>query len=169
MRFASVLWNMKPDQLAKHLIGGLTVAEAGIDLGKFSEFSLPAAALDDTSAFILPPLPNTLFTRDSSCWIYGGVSINPMYWPARRSRLQRRGDLPGHPMFEGRRLRVLVPAARRRRTLPDRGLRSRVAGRRRRAADRERHGADRPQRADAGPDDRADRAGRCSRRARRSV
>ena len=75
---------MKPGQLAKHLIGGLTVAESGIDLGKFREFSLPAAALDDTSTFVLPPLPNTLFTRDSSCWIYGGVSINPMYWPARR-------------------------------------------------------------------------------------
>ena len=58
---------MKPDELAKHLIGGLTVAEADLDLGKFREFSLPAAALDDTSAFIPPPLPNTLFTRDSSC------------------------------------------------------------------------------------------------------
>ena len=80
----NVLSNLKPDALAKHLIGGLTVAESGLDLGKFREFSLPAAALDDTSAFILPPLPNTLFTRDSSCWIYGGVSINPMYWPARR-------------------------------------------------------------------------------------
>ena len=46
--------------------------------------SLIGAALDDPSTFVLPPLPNTLFTRDSSCWIYGGVSINPMYWPARR-------------------------------------------------------------------------------------
>jgi arginine deiminase len=80
----ATLANLAPDELAKHLIGGLTVAEAGIDLDKFREFSLPAAALDDTSAFILPPLPNTLFTRDSSCWIFGGVSINPMYWPARR-------------------------------------------------------------------------------------
>ncbi|MDZ5454459.1 arginine deiminase [Labrys sp. ZIDIC5] len=34
--------------------------------------------------FVLPPLPNQLFTRDSSCWIYGGVSVNRMYWPARR-------------------------------------------------------------------------------------
>ena len=80
----AILSNLKPDQLAKHLIGGLTVAESGLDLGKFKEQSLPAAALDDLSAFVLPPLPNTLFTRDSSCWIYGGVSINPMYWPARR-------------------------------------------------------------------------------------
>ncbi|HEY7469776.1 MAG TPA: arginine deiminase [Acidimicrobiia bacterium] len=96
----AMLWNLKPDVLAKHLIGGLTVAEAGIDLDKFREFSLGAAALDDTSAFILPPLPNTLFTRDSSCWIYGGVSINPMYWPARRLEAYNVATIYRfHPMF----------------------------------------------------------------------
>jgi arginine deiminase len=96
----NILWNLKPDELAKHLIGGLTVAESGLDLGKFREFSLPAAALQDTSAFILPPLPNTLFTRDSSCWIFGGVSINPMYWPARRLEAYNVAAIyRGHPMF----------------------------------------------------------------------
>ena len=34
--------------------------------------------------FVLPPLPNQLFTRDTSAWIYGGVSLNHMYWPARQ-------------------------------------------------------------------------------------
>jgi arginine deiminase len=34
--------------------------------------------------FVLPPLPNQLFTRDSSCWVHNGVTLNPMYWPARR-------------------------------------------------------------------------------------
>ena len=96
----ATLWGLKPDVLAKHLIGGLTVAEAGIDLDKFREFSLGAAALDDTSAFILPPLPNTLFTRDSSCWIFGGVSINPMYWPARRLEGYNVATIYRfHPMF----------------------------------------------------------------------
>jgi arginine deiminase len=96
----ATLANLAPDELAKHLIGGLTVAEAGIDLDKFREFSLPAAALDDTSAFILPPLPNTLFTRDSSCWIYGGVSINPMFWPARRLEAYNVAAIYRyHPMF----------------------------------------------------------------------
>jgi arginine deiminase len=96
----NILWNLAPDVLAKHLIGGLTVAESGIDLGKFREFSLGAAALEDTGAFVLPPLPNTLFTRDSSCWIYGGVSINPMYWPARRLEAYNvAGIYRGHPMF----------------------------------------------------------------------
>ena len=93
---------MKPDTLAKHLIGGLTVAESGLDLGRFRESSLPAAALDDLSAFVLPPLPNTLFTRDSSCWIYGGVSINPMYWPARRLEAYNVAAIyRAHPMFVG--------------------------------------------------------------------
>ena len=94
------LWGFAPDVLAKHLIGGLTVAEADIDLDEFRKHSLPAAALDDTSAFVLPPLPNTLFTRDSSCWIYGGVSINPMYWPARRLEAYNVAMIYRyHPMF----------------------------------------------------------------------
>ena len=94
------LGSYAPDVLAKHLIGGLTVAEADIDLDEFRKTSLPAAALDDTSAFVLPPLPNTLFTRDSSCWIYGGVSINPMYWPARRLEAYNVAAIYRyHPMF----------------------------------------------------------------------
>ena len=96
----AMLWGLKTDDLATHLIGGLTVAESGIDLDRFRKFSLPAAALDDTSAFVLPPLPNTLFTRDSSCWIYGGVSINPMYWPARRLEAYNVAMIYRyHPMF----------------------------------------------------------------------
>ena len=51
---------------------------------------------------MLPPLPNTLFTRDSSCWIYNGVSINPMYWPARRREAYNVAAIyRAHPMFAG--------------------------------------------------------------------
>jgi len=78
------LWGLSPEFLARHLIGGLTAGESGIDWGKFGKISLHAAALEEMNTFLLPPLPNTLFTRDSSCWIYEGVSVNPMYWPARR-------------------------------------------------------------------------------------
>ena len=50
--------------------------------------------------FVLPPLPNTLFTRDSSCWIYGGVSVNPMFWPARRLEAYNVAAIYRyHPMF----------------------------------------------------------------------
>jgi arginine deiminase len=34
--------------------------------------------------FVIAPLPNQLFTRDTSAWIYGGVAITSMYWPARQ-------------------------------------------------------------------------------------
>ena len=95
-----VLWNMAPEQLATHLIGGLTVAESGLDLGSLRSRSVIAAAIDDPSLFVLPPLPNTLFTRDSSCWIFGGVSVNPMYWPARRLEAYNVAAIYRyHPMF----------------------------------------------------------------------
>jgi arginine deiminase len=98
----SLLDGMAPDVLAKHLIGGLTVAESGLDVGTVKSGSLIAAAIDDPSIFVLPPLPNSLFTRDSSCWIYGGVSINPMYWPARRREAVNMAAIyKAHPMFAG--------------------------------------------------------------------
>jgi len=96
------LGKMAPDQLARHLIGGLTVGESGLDLAALGRSSLIAAALDDEMTFILPPLPNTLFMRDSSCWIYGGVSVNPMFWPARRRESFNMAAIyRGHPMFKG--------------------------------------------------------------------
>jgi arginine deiminase len=79
--------------LADHLIGGLTAREAvallegkgdgAVGSGAVRRGSLVVSAMDDDD-FVLRPLPNTYFTRDSSAWIYGGVSVNPMYWPARR-------------------------------------------------------------------------------------
>src|SRR5215217_4129474 len=66
------LGSMANDQLARHLLGGLTVGEAGLNVTTLAKSSLIAAALDDENTFVLPPLPNSLFTRDSSCWIYGG-------------------------------------------------------------------------------------------------
>jgi len=96
----NVLSSLAPEQLATHLIGGLTVAESGMDLGKLRDRSVIAAAIDDPSMFVLPPLPNTLFTRDSSCWMYGGVSVNPMYWPARRLEAYNVAAIyRWHPMF----------------------------------------------------------------------
>jgi arginine deiminase len=75
-----------PAQLATRLVGGLTKAElraAGVDVDGLARHSLLGAANAEDD-FILPPLPNSLFTRDSSCWIYNGVTLNPMFWPARQ-------------------------------------------------------------------------------------
>ena len=50
--------------------------------------------------FLLAPLPNHLFQRDNSCWIYGGVTINPMAKPARqRESLHTPRHLPLPPHF----------------------------------------------------------------------
>jgi arginine deiminase len=89
--------------LAKHLVGGLTVGEMvqeGFDLEKYRKISLSAAAVDDPGFFVIPPVPNSLFQRDPSCWIYNGVTVNPMFWPARRREaLNMLTIYRYHPMF----------------------------------------------------------------------
>jgi arginine deiminase len=65
-------------ELATRLTGGVTVQELPADM-----VATIGRALRPTD-FVLPPLPNQLFTRDTSAWIYGGVSLNHMYWPARQ-------------------------------------------------------------------------------------
>ena len=69
---------MPADELATRLTGGVTVLELPNDVR-----SVIGPALRPTD-FVLPPLPNQLFTRDTSAWLYGGVSLNPMFWPARQ-------------------------------------------------------------------------------------
>ena len=86
---------MDSAKLVEHLIGGVTVAELPDDFRKRAE---KAYAGTD---FVLPPLPNQLFTRDSSCWIYNGVTVNPMYWPARRKEtLHMAAIYKYHPEFK---------------------------------------------------------------------
>jgi arginine deiminase len=49
---------------------------------------------------LLPPLPNFLFQRDMSCWIYDGVTLNPMAKPARRPEtVFMEAIYRWHPMF----------------------------------------------------------------------
>ena len=50
----------------------------------------------------MPPLPNTLYTRDTTCWIYGGVTLNPLFWPARHDEtLLMKAIYEFHPDFVG--------------------------------------------------------------------
>jgi arginine deiminase len=54
----------------------------------------------DPTSMLLPPLPNFMFQRDPSCWIYGGVTINPMSKPARRPETMIvEAVYKFHPMF----------------------------------------------------------------------
>ena len=78
----SWLRSLEPRKISEYLIGGVSADDlpssfGGKTIEMFRDFLGHAS-------FILPPLPNTQFTRDTTCWIYGGVTLNPMYWPARR-------------------------------------------------------------------------------------
>ena len=74
----SWLGTMPAAELSRYLVGGIARAEL-----PFVPLGLTGRTLEPQD-FVLSPLPNQLFTRDSSCWLYAGVTINPMYWPARR-------------------------------------------------------------------------------------
>ena len=108
------LSKMQPDLLAKHLVGGLTIGEmeaGGFDLAKYSQISLlGAAAVSEPGYFVLPPVPNSLFQRDPSCWIYNGVTVNPMFWPARRREaLNMLTIYRYHPMFQAAKFNFWYP------------------------------------------------------------
>jgi arginine deiminase len=84
-------------RLAEYMIGGLE----GQDL-PFRPSDLFGRYLGP-DGFVLPPLPNALFTRDNSAWIYGGVTLNPMFWPARRPEtLLTAAIYRFHPKFRDR-------------------------------------------------------------------
>ena len=84
-------------RLAEYLVGGVLKADLRPLRARSLKWDMLRA--DD---FLLPPLPNHLFTRDNSCWVYGGVSVNPMAKPARqRETLHIRAVYRYHPMFAG--------------------------------------------------------------------
>jgi arginine deiminase len=86
---------MPAARLAEHLIGGIAILD--IPKGQLSTMLSEAYAGTD---FLIPPVPNTLFQRDPSCWIFNGVTCNPMYWPARKPEtLLQRAIYRFHPRF----------------------------------------------------------------------
>ncbi len=88
---------MPAKQLALHLIGGIAVS----DLPETKLRTFLADTVGETD-FLIPPIPNTLFQRDPSCWIYNGVTVNPMFWPARQPEtLLQRAVYKFNPYFAG--------------------------------------------------------------------
>jgi len=69
--------NASSREVANRLIGGITKR----DLPEGAGLTYDSGGLSD---LLLPPLPNFIFQRDPSCWIYDGVTLNPMAKPARR-------------------------------------------------------------------------------------
>ncbi|WP_440713687.1 arginine deiminase [Gordonia sp. FQ] len=87
-------------ELTRFLLGGLST----VDLPKELRPSYIALADESTGRgeYLMPPLPNTLYTRDTTCWIYGGVTLNPLFWPARHAEtLLMKSIYEFHPDFAG--------------------------------------------------------------------
>jgi arginine deiminase len=81
--------------LAEVLVGGVLRKDIDLDEGA----SLLWAYLQPMD-FLLQPLPNHLFQRDNSAFVYGGLSVNPMSKPARkRETINSRTVWNFHPMF----------------------------------------------------------------------
>ncbi|MFF3767010.1 arginine deiminase [Streptomyces sp. NPDC001922] len=85
-----------PD-LVEALVGGMTKREF---LERHAEPVSVRFHVMDLDDFLLAPLPNHLFTRDTSAWVYDGVSINAMRWPARqRETMHFEAIYRHHPLF----------------------------------------------------------------------
>ncbi|MGH8822897.1 MAG: arginine deiminase [Jiangellaceae bacterium] len=83
------------DRLSEALIGGVLKRDLTLD----DPSSLLLEYLDPED-FLLTPLPNHLFQRDNTAWVYDGLTINPMSKPARkRETINSRLVFNYHPMF----------------------------------------------------------------------
>ncbi|MFA9439321.1 arginine deiminase [Uliginosibacterium sp. sgz301328] len=87
--------------LAETLLGGLSIHDFPEAHGGAALKVVREAA--GATEYLLPPLPNTLYTRDTTCWIYGGVTLNPLYWPARHEEtILTTAIYKFHPDFAGK-------------------------------------------------------------------
>ena len=91
---ARFLSDFPADELAEALIAGITPAELPRPVASLVYETL------QPDGFVLSPLPNHMFTRDTSCWIANGVCINPMARPARRREsIHMEAVYRFHPLF----------------------------------------------------------------------
>jgi arginine deiminase len=94
------LESLAPRALVEYLIGGLAVSDISAEFQ--SECVALAREQIGAREYLMPPLPNTLYTRDTTCWLYGGLTLNPLYWPARHDEtLIYKAIYSFHPDFVG--------------------------------------------------------------------
>lgn len=90
--------------LVDFLIGGMTKRELLERTEEPKSVVVHALDMDD---LLLPPLPNHLFTRDTSAWIYDGVAINAMRKRARtRETIHYEAIYRWHPLFTNEEFQV---------------------------------------------------------------
>jgi len=94
------LEGLEDRRLAEFLVGGLSTADLPADFRP----GYLALARESTGVpeYLMPPLPNTLYTRDTTCWLYGGLTLNPLFWPARHDEtLLMKAIYEFHPDYAG--------------------------------------------------------------------
>ena len=89
------LADLEPTELAEIMMAGLRNDEVGGSGSLVAALYLP-------EDFLIDPLPNLLFTRDSSVWIGDCVAITSLAMPARRRETQLTDLIYAfHPRFNG--------------------------------------------------------------------
>ena len=92
-RVGAYLRDLDPEALAAVLTGGLAHEE--LNGGRGLVFTLM-----DRHEFVIDPLPNLLFTRDSSVWVRDRVAVTSLAMPARvRETTLTRAIYTYHPRF----------------------------------------------------------------------
>jgi arginine deiminase len=92
--------SLVPRRLTELLIGGMSTRDLPAEMT--SGYRSLAREANGVTEYLMPPLPNTLYTRDTTCWIYGGLTMNPLFWPARHDEtLLMKAIYEFHPDFVG--------------------------------------------------------------------
>ncbi|MET4430649.1 arginine deiminase [Mycolicibacterium sp. 624] len=92
--------SLQTRRLSEFLIGGMSTRDLPADIQ--SGYRALAREAAGVTEYLMPPLPNTLYTRDTTCWIYGGVTLNPLFWPARHDEtLLMKAIYEFHPDYVG--------------------------------------------------------------------
>ena len=94
------LESLESRELATMMIGGMSADDLPTEYRTaYLSRTISSAGVRD---YLMPPLPNTLYTRDTTCWLYGGVTFNPLFWPARQDEtLLYKAIYSFHPTFVG--------------------------------------------------------------------
>jgi arginine deiminase len=86
-----------PNRVGLFLVDGTRAFLESLAPAQLAEFLIRGVR-----EYLMPPLPNTIFTRDTTCWLYGGLTLNPLYWPARHDEtLLMKAIYLFHPDFVG--------------------------------------------------------------------
>lgn len=94
-RLKQFLLERSNPELIQFLLGGLTIADV-------NQYTMGlAVTVGHPDDFLLPPLPNQIYTRDSSCWIKSGVILTSMAHMVRRNETVMVATIyKYHPLFK---------------------------------------------------------------------